>query len=181
MSVIGLKRGEVKLAPYSDEWGVIADGIIKELNNILAEIAVDIQHIGSTAVKGMAAKPIIDIVVGVRNIKDIEKYIPRLEESGYIKRPRDVENQELFVCGDFSQNTRTCHIHIVKYNEEAWNNYIKLRDYLISDRCKAKEYERLKKKLAERYPDNRTAYTKGKSNLIESFIEEAEKKGDQIG
>ena len=98
---LGLKRGCVKLMPHQEEWHAIAQDTIKILLDILGGSAVDIQHIGSTAIKNIEAKPIIDIAVGVRRFEDIEPYITVLEENGIIFRGDDNDGQ-LFVIGDFA-------------------------------------------------------------------------------
>ena len=75
-------------------------------------------------------KPIIDIVIGVRELNDIQPYINVLKESGFIFRGEDVPGQVLFVKGNFEEDLQTHHIHVVKWNGSEWNNYINFRDYL---------------------------------------------------
>ena len=166
---LGLKRGCVKLMPHQEEWHAIAQDTIKILLDILGGSAVDIQHIGSTAIKNIEAKPIIDIAVGVRRFEDIEPYITVLEENGIIFRGGDNDGQ-LFVIGDFENDTRSHHIHVVLYNSKAWNDYIKFRDYLNTHFDKAKEYEKLKKELAQLYADDRVAYTNSKQEFINQIL-----------
>lgn len=166
---LGLKRGCVKLMPHQEEWRVIAQEMIRILFDILRHTAVDIQHIGSTAIKNIEAKPIIDIAVGVRRFKDIEPYITVLEENGIIFRGDDNDGQ-LFVVGDFENDTRSHHIHVVLYNSKAWNDYIKFRDYLNEHPDKAKEYENLKQSSASKYPNDRVAYTESKHEFINNIL-----------
>ena len=166
---LGLKRGCVKLMPHQEEWHAIAQDTIKILLDILGGSAVDIQHIGSTAIKNIEAKPIIDIAVGVRRFEDIEPYITVLEENGIIFRGGDNDGQ-LFVIGDFENDTRSHHIHVVLYNSKAWNDYIKFRDYLNEYPEKAKEYECLKQFLASEYPNDRVAYTESKHEFISNIL-----------
>lgn len=175
---LGLKRGCVKLMLHQEEWYVIAQDTIEILFDILGQSAVGIQHIGSTAIRNIMAKPIIDIAVGVRQFEDIEPYITSLREKGIIFRGDDNEGK-LFVIGDFEKDTRTHHIHVVEHNSDAWKNYINFRDYLNGHPAKAKEYEELKQELAQLYHEDRVAYTKGKQKFIdeihalaESFYEE---------
>ena len=73
--MIGLKRGTVRLTVHQDEWIDEAENTIKELKKLLGDTAIDIQHIGSTAIPSIHAKPIIDIVIGVRELNDIQPYI----------------------------------------------------------------------------------------------------------
>jgi GrpB-like predicted nucleotidyltransferase (UPF0157 family) len=122
--MLGLKRGMVQLEEHTSKWNIIAEDTINMLWGILGDIAVDIQHIGSTAIGNIHAKPIIDIVVGIKELNDIKPYIDLLGKSQIIFRKEDVKGQLLFVVGDFAKDTRTHHIHVVKWNDNAWNNYI---------------------------------------------------------
>ena len=114
--MIGLKRGSVKLISHQEEWDKNAENVILELKQLFGNAAVDIQHVGSTAIASIYAKPIIDIVIGLRDLNDISPYMQLLEEHGFIFRGEDVAGQMLFVMGDFAKDTRTHHIHAVKWN-----------------------------------------------------------------
>ena len=112
----GLKRGTVLLAPHQEEWAQNAERTIQTLNRLLESVAVDMQHIGSTAIPSIHAKPIIDLVVGVRNLDDIAPYVELLKQHDIVFRGEDVAGQLLFVMGDFEKDTRTHHIHVVRWN-----------------------------------------------------------------
>ena len=118
------------LAPHQEEWTQNAERTIQTLKRLLEPVAVDIQHIGSTAIPSIHAKPIIDLVVGVRNLGDIVPYVELLKQHDIVFRGEDVAGQLLFVMGDFEKDTRTHHIHVVRWNGAEWNNYINFRDYL---------------------------------------------------
>ena len=147
-------------------------GILFELLN---DAAIDIQHVGSTAIQSIHAKPIIDIAVGVGELNDILPYIELLKQHGSIYRGEDVKGQMLFVMGDFQNDTRTHHIHVVKWREMEWNHYISFRDYLNTYPEKAMIYDECKKKLAAQFPDDRKSYTEGKQGLIECLLREADR------
>ena len=170
---LGLRRGTVVVEPHNTEWEVIAQQTIAMLRDILGNTIVDVQHIGSTSIKNICAKPIIDIVVGVRTYSDILEQNDILEKNGFIFRGQDVPEQYLYVCGD--ENTRTHHIHAVIYGSEPWNNYINMRDYLNCHKADAQAYSELKENLAEQYTDDRNAYTELKSGLIAEILEKARK------
>lgn len=167
---LGLKRGTVDLVPHQNNWAIVAKDTILKLRELLLVIAIDIQHIGSTSISSIVAKPIIDLAVGVNAISDVEPYINILDKNKIIYRGSDVYGQLLFIIGDLDNDIVTHHIHIVEYGSIAWNNYIKFRDYLSSNPDKALEYELLKRQLATDFPDNRDAYTKGKQDFIESML-----------
>ncbi|MGI6076278.1 MAG: GrpB family protein [Pyramidobacter sp.] len=171
--MIGLKKGIVKLVTHQDEWEKEAKRTIEELKHLLGNTAIDIQHIGSTAISSIHAKPIIDIVVGVYDLIDIMPSIDVLEENGIIFRGQDVPKQVLFVKGDFDRDFRTHYIHVVKWNDNEWNNYINFRDYLNAFPEKALAYDRFKQKLAIQFSEERKQYTEGKQQLINKLLEEA--------
>ena len=169
--VPGLKRGTVAVELHDPEWERVAKATIEKLKRLLGSVALDIQHIGSTAIKNIVAKPIIDIVVGVWDFDGILKLNPVLEENGFIFRGQDVPNQYLYVCGD--ADSRTHHIHVVLCYSIYWNNYVNMRDYLNSHEEDAREYSELKKRLAAEYPEDRNTYTEKKSALINEILKKA--------
>jgi GrpB-like predicted nucleotidyltransferase (UPF0157 family) len=170
---LGLKRGTVCLQPYNIEWKKCANETIAVLKNILNFDAVDIQHIGSTAIEGILAKPIIDIAVGAKNFQDVLQHKEELKDVGIIFRGEDVARQMLFVIGDFEKDFLSYHIHVVIWNEQEWKNYLNFRDYLNATPTVAQKYSKLKEKLAELYSDNRNAYTEGKQALIDEILLQA--------
>lgn len=173
MCITGLKRGTVALEPHQEEWIQNAESTMKVLKQLLEPAAVDIQHIGSTAVSSIHAKPIIDIVVGVRKLDDMLPYVELLRQHNIVFRGEDVAGQMLFVMGDFENDSRTHHIHVVRWNGAEWNNYINFRDYLNSHLDEAEQYNACKKKLALQFPDDRGSYTAGKQELIDRLLKEA--------
>ena len=161
---LGLKRGTVQLEPHDKQWDEAAIQTIKNLKSILGDDAVDIQHIGSTAIPAIKAKPIIDIAVGVTDFEKIMSY----NEQFY--RGSDVENQILYVMGDMEKDIRTHHIHVVKWNGTEWRNYIHFRDYLNDNENMALQYQKVKEELESKYADNRGLYTKGKKEIIDIIL-----------
>ena len=170
---IGMKRGTVYHEPHQEAWERAAEETIHTLKSILGSVAVDIQHIGSTSIRTIGAKPIIDIAVAVNDYELILSKRDVLEKADIIFRFDERPEQLLFVMGDFEKDTRSHHIHVVIYGSDEWNNYINFRDYLNSNIKAAREYEAVKLKLAEQYPDDRIAYTDGKQEVIYRLLEEA--------
>ena len=168
-----MKRGKVYLEPHQSEWERSAEETIRTLKNILGSVAVDIQHIGSTSIKTISAKPIIDIAVAVNDYEPILRKRNVLEKADIIFRFDERPEQLLFVMGDFEKDTRSHHIHVVIYGSDEWNNYINFRYYLNSNTEAAREYEAVKLRLAEQYPDDRIAYTDGKQEVIDRLLTEA--------
>ena len=168
---LGLRRGKVFVEPHNDEWKVIAKETISKLHSILQDILVDAQHIGSTAIQNICAKPIIDIVAGVSGFDELLTKNNILEKNGFVFRGQDHPHQYLYVCGD--NDIRTHHIHAVIYDSEDWNNYVDLRDYLNCHKKDAESYSKLKESLAKQYSEDRETYTALKSELIDEMIAKA--------
>lgn len=139
-----LKRGTVQLVPHDKYLDKTATQTIETLKSILGDDAIDIQHIGSTAIPAIKAKPIIDIVVGVTDFDRIMLHNEQLRRKGIFYQDSDVECQLLYVMGDMEADIRTHHIHIVKWNGTEWKNYIHFRDYLKANENMALQYENLK-------------------------------------
>lgn len=179
--MLGLKRGTVELFPHETDWETEAGNTIKKLKSILSDVIIDIQHIGSTSIKTIKAKPIIDIAVGVRNFEAVMAYKCELESNGYYYRNSSVKNQLLFACGSYYDGTgdiQTHFIHFVIYNSEEWNDYINFRDFMNNNYNSAKKYELLKEKLAAEAPFDigREKYTAGKNDFINNILKIAPKR-----
>ena len=170
---LGLRTGTVKVEPHRAEWETAAQETVETLREILKEDLEDAQHIGSTSVKTICAKPIIDIVVGVKSFDRIMKHNDELAKSGIVYRREDHPGQHLYVCGDPESGIQTHYIHVVIHGETAWNNYLNLRDYLNAHPEEAKSYAELKERLAKAFPEDRVSYTNGKSEYIERVLQRA--------
>lgn len=176
--MLGLKRGTVALFPHEKEWEREAKRTIEKIKTILGGIAVDIQHVGSTAVRAIQAKPIIDIAVGVKSFDSVTEKKAELEKNGFYYRSSSIENQLLFACGSYYDGTgevQTHFVHVVIYGSKEWQDYLLVRDYLNSHEKSAKEYETLKLKLARECPvdSGREHYLAGKHDFIRNLIRTA--------
>ena len=179
--MIGLKRGTVKLCEHEKEWEFEAQNTISRLKQILGNVIKDIQHVGSTSILSIRAKPIIDIAVAVDDFDDILSFEKELKDAGFYYRPKSqasIKGQLLFACGNYYEGTgdlQTHFIHVVRTNSMDWVNYINFRDYLNNTPSAAKEYEELKVSLALQFPiDNgREKYIKGKHDFIVHTLRKA--------
>ena len=172
--MLGLKRGIVELCDHDKAWEQNAAQTIEKLKIIFGNIATDIQHVGSTSIGNIKAKPIIDIAVAVRDMGEVMKLVPALEQSGFMYRQHGIEEDMLFVCGDLNTDIRTHHIHVVKSESKEWHNYINFRNYLNAKPEAAKEYEALKLRLMSEYKTDRQAYTEAKAEFITHIIRKAQ-------
>ncbi len=170
--MLGLKRGAVKLCEHEKEWEIEAQNTICRLKTILGNVIKDIQHVGSTSIPSIKAKPIIDIAVAVDRFDDILAFEKELKDAGFYYRPNsDLGEQLLFAAGSVYDGTgdlQTHFIHVVLTNSMDWINYINFRDYLNSTPSVAKAYEELKVSLALQVPTDRgrEQYLKGKHDFI---------------
>lgn len=171
--MLGLKQGEVAIIEHQPEWEKIAAVTIKNLKGIFGDVAFDIQHVGSTAIHNIKAKPIIDIAIGVKIFDDLTEVLPRLDESGiYVRSHNRFSSDLLYVIND-AENNRTHQIHILKIDSPQWHNYVDFRDYMNACFGKAKEYENLKVGLVEKCANNQTTYTDGKQKFMKEMLFEA--------
>lgn len=171
--MIGLKRGKVKLVPYNPKWVKSFEKEKRELQNTLKDMVIDIQHIGSTAIPGVFAKPIIDIVIGVPDLRgnSIERYIKPLKKLGYNYMGERRSREPFFTKGE--EEKRTHYLHLVEFNGEVWKNYLLFRDWLHTHKKAAEEYTRLKLRLLEEFPDHRDLYTFKKERFIKETLRKA--------
>ncbi len=171
---IGLKRGDVRLADYRPEWHAIAQKTIRRLWCVFGTMTKDIQHVGSTAVASMKAKPIINITVAVEDISEVAALTPELNAAGfYQSKLHAIADDILFCDDDEDADTRSFHVHVVKINSAQWDNYLNFRDYLNTYPAVANEYSEVKVSLAERFPDDRNAYTDGKDATVSRILRDA--------
>ncbi len=125
--MIGLKSGTVELAPHAEEWHQLFAQEEARLRDAVGEHVTAIEHVGSTSICGISAKPIIDIAVGVRELADAEKCVRPLEEMGYEYRGENgIPGRYYFIKGE----PRTHHLHMVELDSELWKNHLLFRDYL---------------------------------------------------
>ncbi len=178
--MIGLQRGTVKLSPHNPEWAELFEQEKKLLINTFGDPILAVEHIGSTAIPGIPAKPIIDMNVGVASLEVARVMKEKFEALGYEHRPfvpgqtkEDLQRQELYVKG--SEERRTHYVHVMVHGSDHWKDDILFRDYLRQHPSRARQYAELKGKLATKHADDRTAYTKGKEQFIQETLRRAEK------
>ena len=175
---IGLKRGTVRLADHDPQWKTAAAETIRQLWDILGPVAKDIQHVGSTAIAGIKAKPIIDIAVAVDDFAEVEVLAPTLQANGFLRRNAPVDTRLLFAIGedtDREDRITTHFIHISKTDSIDCQNSVNFRDYLNAMPNIANEYEDIKIRLAEENPidEGRAKYLAGKHDFIIAKLDEA--------
>jgi GrpB-like predicted nucleotidyltransferase (UPF0157 family) len=158
-----------ELAEYDPNWPAMFESESTLIAEAMGDDMLEIEHMGSTSVLGLRAKPIIDILLVVESFTSIDDYKRRLGPLGYqMYAHQDFDEAEhLFM---WKGAPRTHHLHIVEY--ATWEHYRHLlfRDYLRQHPDVARQYEDVKLKLADAFVSNRPAYTKGKTAFIKSIV-----------
>ncbi len=161
----------ITIVPYDAAWPTRFRVESQLIRIALNDLEPKIEHIGSTSVPGLAAKPIIDILVGVRSLDAFERHCDRLTVYGYEYIPeyeRVLPDRRFFK--RVFRGVRTHHVHVVEVNGRYWKRYLRFRDRLRADGFLASRYAELKCRLASRFRFNRDAYTNGKSSFVEAVI-----------
>ena len=169
--MIGLKRGTVKLTAHYKEWANLFKYERKSLKKLLGS-NIKIEHIGSTAIPGVLAKPIIDIAVGYTNEEQKESTFSKLRSNGYEDRGEKGRNGRRFFAKGPDHN-RTYYLHVTQIGSNCWNEQILFRDFLKQNKNAREAYNELKIKLADEFADNREQYTERKSEFIQDIINRA--------
>ena len=165
----------VVVVPYDEAWPSLFKEERTRIERAIGPWVEEIEHVGSTAVPGLAAKPVIDIMVGVKSLDDTPILVERLEAIGYEYVPeleRQMPQRRYF--RKLRRGRRTHQIHLVERSDAAfWDRHILFRDYLRRHPMVAEEYARLKHELSDRFRDDRTAYTEAKTAFIREVVRRA--------
>jgi GrpB-like predicted nucleotidyltransferase (UPF0157 family) len=169
---LGLDSRTVKLVEHDPKWAEHFGHEKQLLSKALGNKVLDIHHIGSTAIPGILAKPIIDMLAAVKALPDVESFRQDLHRMGYEdKGTGDVSGRRYFVKGSTAK--RTHHLNFCEVNSFFWRSHLAFRDYLKHHQDVARQYSELKQELARRFPNDRLAYTAGKEQFVRSVLDRA--------
>jgi GrpB-like predicted nucleotidyltransferase (UPF0157 family) len=167
---LGLESGLVRVVAHDPAWTALFDA---EAGRIAAAVraadapSLALEHIGSTSVPGLAAKPILDILAGHRPDVPAATYIDPLTSVGYIYRgDRGLPGREFFRRGD----PRSHHVHLTAVGSSYWREYLSFREALRADPALVAAYAELKLALAARHPRDREAYIEGKTAFVRRVV-----------
>jgi len=159
--------GPVVIVDFDRRWPALYERARAELLTAVGPWLVAVEHVGSTAVPGLAAKPVIDIMAGLRSLGAAAHCIPRLQALGYeYVPPFEAELPERRYFRRNAGAVRTHQVHMVETSSEFWERHLLFRDYLRAHPETAAEYAALKRNLAARFRDQREAYTDAKGPFI---------------
>lgn len=171
--VLGLRDGVVVLAPYSIRWPALYAPEAQRIAQAIGEHLLDIEHIGSTSVPGLSAKPILDMMGGLSSFDVGLECIEPLATIGYEYLGADlVPGHHIFGLGG-SGEAKTHHLHLIEHAGLSWREKIAFRDQLRSDPPLRQRYETLKVRLADQFADQRAEYTEAKGAFILSVLRDS--------
>jgi GrpB-like predicted nucleotidyltransferase (UPF0157 family)/8-oxo-dGTP pyrophosphatase MutT (NUDIX family) len=162
----GLPRGKLIIKNYNPLWALFYK---YEIFNIMFNIKNQdfiYEHIGSTAVKGLSAKPIVDICIGINKYRDFFPYVKKMENIGYQYRGEyGIPKRHYFVKSDL----RFYHVHVFEKRSQEWKSHIKFRNMLLKNKKLRSDYDRIKKKLVAHHV-SREDYQKIKGDFINKVL-----------
>jgi rfaE bifunctional protein nucleotidyltransferase chain/domain len=170
----GWKRLPVQVADYDTRWPQMFEEERRRILKAIGPHVVAVEHVGSTSVPSLAAKPIIDIMAGVRSLSDAPLCVTPLHLIGFEYVPKAellTPERRFFRKGERGAGTH--HLHMVEHGGKFWQEHLLFRDYLRAHTEAAREYERLKRELAARHGAQRNSYTDGKREFVASVVEKA--------
>jgi GrpB-like predicted nucleotidyltransferase (UPF0157 family) len=161
----------VRVVDWSPDWPAEFACYARRIHDALGSLPVAIEHVGSTAVAGLAAKPIIDIDVVLRHDADLAEAVRRLDRIGY-RHEGDIgiPGRHAFA---WPQGQQRHHVYIVTVGGDAHTRHLLFREYLCAHPDAAQEYAALKRRLSSAHATDRAAYTEGKTEFIERILETA--------
>ena len=161
----------IVVVDYDDQWPLEFERERMRLSSTLGTLAADFEHIGSTAVPGLAGKPVIDVGIGIPKLDAAPDYIEVLVGAGYKYVPEfEVGLPRRRFLWQGTQQVHTHHLHVTEIGDRAWLEPLASRDYLRSHPSAAAEYGELKRQLAEKAGENIEDYISGKSGFISEIL-----------
>ena len=168
----GREGKEIQIAEYDELWEAAFISESEILRATIREYIVGgIEHVGSTSVSGLAAKPIVDIQVGVAGLKESRSAFSDLEAIGY--NYDSVHPNEMHFFDKRESGIQPINLQLIPFRSDCWNKRIAFRDYLRAHPAVACEYAELKRDLARRFPLDSLGYTAGKSDYIRTTVRQA--------
>jgi GrpB-like predicted nucleotidyltransferase (UPF0157 family) len=164
---LGLESGTVRLVPYDPAWPGLFAAESRRLERALSPLPIVLEHTGSTAVPGLVAKPVLDILAGFGDDTPVGPYVERFVAAGYTHRGNQgIPGREFFRRGE----PRAWHVHLTAIGSAFWREHLTFRDYVRTHADARDDYARLKQALATRYPRDREAYITGKTRFVREIV-----------
>ena len=158
---LGLPGGVVRVAPYDASWPAMFADEARRIGDALGALPLALEHMGSTAVPGLDAKPVLDVLAGYPPGADVATYVAALGRAGYVHRGEP----------------RAYHLHLAVRDGTFWRDHLAFRDALRADPALRAAYAALKHELARRFPLDREAYTDGKTRFVRDVLARLARRG----
>lgn len=172
MSITSRRNRKYSVLPYQESWKNDLQRIKKQLAPIFGEIAISIEHVGSTAVAGMSGKPTIDILVIVTSLQEVDYLNASMKKLGYVALGNYVdENGRLFALEENGE--RLVNVHCFENNHPHVRQLIVMRDFLQTHLDESEKYAQLKMDLYEKYPNDYVAYRTVKDPYLKEMQKRA--------
>jgi GrpB-like predicted nucleotidyltransferase (UPF0157 family) len=170
----GSERGGdlIEIVDHDPAWPERYATLHQAIRSALGPTAVRIEHVGSTSVPGLAAKPVIDVQVSVAGLADEDAYVPALEAIGLQLRSRDVFHRYF---RPFPGRPREVHVHVCELGSEWETEHLRFRDYLRTHSAARDQYARAKRSAAAQWADDGLAYTDAKTEVILNILDQADR------
>lgn len=166
-----MRTTKVIVLPYDKQWKTDFEKIKSELDNSIGDLIVGIEHVGSTSIEGLSAKPCIDIDVVIKDYAVFDEVVSRLESIGYIYEGNlGIEEREAFKYSD-KPHLQTHHLYVCPQDSKELFRHITFRNYLRNNPEAIKKYSATKEKAAQLFPDDIDKYMEYKSSCIEELYE----------
>ena len=167
---LGLEQWEVRLSPHNPDWVTLGARECDAVASLLGQLAVAVVHVGSTAVPGLEAKPILDIAAAVPDRVPIDDVVERLCAGGVYDYDGDRRDDGglLFVRGEGP--LRSVHVHVVGQGSRAWADYLRFHALLRDDPDARETYQAAKRELARTFALDRPGYTRAKGAVVEGLL-----------
>ncbi len=167
---LGLDKSEVRLSPHNPDWAALGVEECGAVATLLGALAVAVVHVGSTAVPGLEAKPILDIVAAIGDRVPTDDVVACLSDGGLYAYEGDKRDEGglLFVRGEGS--VRRVHVHVVGESSVAWRSYLRFHALLLEDAAARERYQSAKRELARTFARDRPGYTQAKSAVVEELL-----------
>lgn len=164
-----MRTKKVVVLPYDRTWKFAFEEIKREIEGAIGDLIIGIEHVGSTSVEGLSAKPIIDIDVIIKDYSTFDAVVSKLEAIGYIHEGNlGIKDREAFKYTD-KPHLQQHHLYVCPQQSEELYRHTTFRDFLINNPEAVKKYSVVKEKAAQLFPDNIEKYIEYKSPCIEEL------------
>jgi len=166
---LGMRTKKVVVLPYDRTWKFAFEEIKREIEGVIGDLIIGIEHVGSTSVEGLSAKPIIDIDVIIKDYSILDDVVSKLEAIGYTHEGNlGIKDREAFKYSD-KPHLQQHHLYVCPQQSKELHRHITFRDFLRSNPEAVKKYGAVKEKAAQLFPDDIEKYIEYKSPCIEEL------------